>query len=240
MKTYWWFSYREKWFKVSAFGHETNISNHFCEKIGVLGLDLEDNDHLLNPIGVAERHCIVKTREPCRTNLYFTGSVRQSDDKIICWLVYLLTLSHLQKLYGIEWKNDKNEDWEGAYKEVVVACFRGTTRAFAERGWGTCHDNRSLSRESIPRSPVINKISVRFEMSTAMMIQIVVFWDVTLCSDAAPSSPWSWREHGPPKCWYPTSLHGVTTQKTTTWIKRVPQQWDGTVLCRKIVDAGVH
>jgi hypothetical protein len=30
---------------------------------------------------------------------------------------------------------------------------------------------------------------------------------------------WRWRQHGPPKHWYPTiSLHGVTIQKTTTWI----------------------
>jgi len=33
-----------------------------------------------------------------------------------------------------------------------------------------------------------------------------------------PSSlqPWRWRQHGSPKRWYPTTtLHGVTTQKTT-------------------------
>jgi hypothetical protein len=28
---------------------------------------------------------------------------------------------------------------------------------------------------------------------------------------------WQWRQHGPPKRWYPTiTLHGVTTQKTST------------------------
>jgi hypothetical protein len=33
------------------------------------------------------------------------------------------------------------------------------------------------------------------------------------------SSPWRWRQHGPPKRWYPTTtLHGVTTQKISTWI----------------------
>jgi hypothetical protein len=33
------------------------------------------------------------------------------------------------------------------------------------------------------------------------------------------TSPWRWRQHGPPKRWYlTTSLHGVITQKTTTWI----------------------
>jgi hypothetical protein len=30
--------------------------------------------------------------------------------------------------------------------------------------------------------------------------------------------PWRWRQHEPLKCWYPTTtLHGVTTQKTSTW-----------------------
>jgi hypothetical protein len=31
-------------------------------------------------------------------------------------------------------------------------------------------------------------------------------------------SPWRWRQHGALKRWYPTTtLHGVTTQKTSTW-----------------------
>jgi hypothetical protein len=31
--------------------------------------------------------------------------------------------------------------------------------------------------------------------------------------------PWRWKQHYPPKYWYPpTKLHGVTTQKTTIWI----------------------
>jgi len=30
--------------------------------------------------------------------------------------------------------------------------------------------------------------------------------------------PWRWRQHWPPTRWYPTTiLHGVITQKTTTW-----------------------
>jgi len=34
-----------------------------------------------------------------------------------------------------------------------------------------------------------------------------------------PSSGWSWRQHGIPKRWYPTTkLHGVTTQRTSTWM----------------------
>jgi len=33
------------------------------------------------------------------------------------------------------------------------------------------------------------------------------------------SRPWRWRQQGPLKRWYPTAiLHGVTTQKTSTWI----------------------
>jgi hypothetical protein len=33
------------------------------------------------------------------------------------------------------------------------------------------------------------------------------------------SEPWRWRQHGPLKLWYPTTtLHGLTTQKTLTWI----------------------
>jgi len=30
-------------------------------------------------------------------------------------------------------------------------------------------------------------------------------------------SAWRWRQHGPLKRWYPTILHGVTTQKIWTW-----------------------
>jgi hypothetical protein len=33
------------------------------------------------------------------------------------------------------------------------------------------------------------------------------------------TSPWRWRQHGTPKRWYPTTaLHGVKTQKVSTWI----------------------
>jgi hypothetical protein len=32
-------------------------------------------------------------------------------------------------------------------------------------------------------------------------------------------SPWRWRQRGPPKRWYlATTLHGITPQKTSTWI----------------------
>jgi hypothetical protein len=37
-------------------------------------------------------------------------------------------------------------------------------------------------------------------------------------------SPWRWRQHGPPKRWYPiTTLHSVRTQKTLTWF--TPPVW---------------
>jgi len=33
-------------------------------------------------------------------------------------------------------------------------------------------------------------------------------------------SEWRWRQQGPPKPWYPTpAVHGITIQKTLTWIK---------------------
>jgi len=67
-----------------------------------------------------------------------------------------------------------------------------------------------------------------------MMIQVVVFWVVTLCSNMVEhlcfKEPcclslqgeieystlyWRWRQQDPVKCWYPTtSLHGITMQKT--------------------------
>jgi len=35
----------------------------------------------------------------------------------------------------------------------------------------------------------------------------------------SPTSPWRWKQDGPPKRWYPTTtLNGVTTQNTSTWI----------------------
>jgi len=36
--------------------------------------------------------------------------------------------------------------------------------------------------------------------------------------------PWRRKQHGPLKRWYPTTIHGVTTQKTSTWI--TPQKYD--------------
>jgi len=66
----------------------------------------------------------------------------------------------------------------------------------------------------------------RFEDSTVVKIQDGVFWIVTSCDDVIwywnfgwpyysvfRTSPWKWRQHGPPKRWYTTSLHDVTIQK---------------------------
>jgi len=65
-------------------------------------------------------------------------------------------------------------------------------------------------------------------------IQVMAFSVSTLYSYVAeyqrfrrtllpPSSWWRWQ-HDCPELWYPTtSLHGVTTQKTTTWIL-IPMQ----------------
>jgi hypothetical protein len=61
----------------------------------------------------------------------------------------------------------------------------------------TCN---SLSR-TIPNANLWNR--------TTLVSQVEVFWVVT---------PWRRRQHGPPKRWHPTTtLHGVTTQKTSTW-----------------------
>jgi len=50
----------------------------------------------------------------------------------------------------------------------------------------------------------------------AMDIQAVVLWAMKPGSD--DFLYWRWRQHGPPKRWYPaTSIHGVTTQRTDIW-----------------------
>jgi len=45
--------------------------------------------------------------------------------------------------------------------------------------------------------------------------------DAVWCCGRVPTffSPWRWRQPGYPKCWYPiATLHGVTTQKNSTWM----------------------
>jgi len=50
------------------------------------------------------------------------------------------------------------------------------------------------------------------------------------------ASPWRWRQWGSPKRWHPTAtLHGITTQKSSTWVYLYPmpcqvpsQRWSST------------
>jgi len=43
-------------------------------------------------------------------------------------------------------------------------------------------------------------------------------WNISIQSPHYMVSSWRWRQHGPPKRWCPARiLHGVTTQKTSTW-----------------------
>jgi len=65
-------------------------------------------------------------------------------------------------------------------------------------------------------------IFASFESFTAMMFQVQVFWVMTSYSVVVG---WYQRfkgpccENGPLQRWYPTTtLHGVTTQKTSTWL----------------------
>jgi len=52
-------------------------------------------------------------------------------------------------------------------------------------------------------------------------IHVDVFWVMTPCSIMVGYQCWRWRQHGRLQRWYPTTpLHGITTQKTSTWIHR--------------------
>jgi len=46
---------------------------------------------------------------------------------------------------------------------------------------------------------------------TAVKREFVVFWIVAPCS--VMLQPWRWRQHGPPKRWYPTT----TVMLLTLW-----------------------
>jgi len=48
----------------------------------------------------------------------------------------------------------------------------------------------------------------RFDVFTAVNFQVEFFWVVT---------QWRWRQNWPLKRWFLTSLHSITTQKTSTW-----------------------
>jgi len=72
---------------------------------------------------------------------------------------------------------------------------------------------------------------MRFGISAAMKIQVMVFWVVTpcsyvvgyqrfgACSSETLVSPWKWRQQGPPKHRYTSpSLHSTSTHKTAAWL----------------------
>jgi len=68
------------------------------------------------------------------------------------------------------------------------------------------------------------KTKQKQRLKTAVKIQVQVFWVVTPCSVAVGyhrfqwPSPWRWRQQCPPKRRYPAAtVHGVTTQKTSTY-----------------------
>jgi len=76
-------------------------------------------------------------------------------------------------------------------------------------------------------SDTVNEEGARIEVFMVVKIEFTVFWVVALCSvmvgyqhyggpHCPNHQPSSWRQHSPPKCWYPTTmLHGASTQKTT-------------------------
>jgi len=62
-----------------------------------------------------------------------------------------------------------------------------------------------------------------FEVFTVVKIQLEVFQVVMSYSDVGGyqhfRGPFRWKQHGPLKYWYPTTTqHGITKQKTSTWI----------------------
>jgi len=68
--------------------------------------------------------------------------------------------------------------------------------------------------------PFHHCLGVRLENFTAMKVCVMVIWIVTTCTDTVGYQHFGeWRQrcrqYGPPKCWYPTSLHSIITQKTT-------------------------
>jgi len=71
-------------------------------------------------------------------------------------------------------------------------------------------------------------IELSFEAFTAVIFHFALFWVVTPCIGVVGyqrfrcscclylqfTSPWRWKQYGPPKRWYPaTALHGVTTRR---------------------------
>jgi len=64
-------------------------------------------------------------------------------------------------------------------------------------------------------------ISPDLRYSSQLWCHVVMWFYTSVSEDYAASiftSLWRWRQHGPPKCLYPTSLHSVTTLQTATWV----------------------
>jgi len=76
-----------------------------------------------------------------------------------------------------------------------------------------------MSRSWSKSSTLCNLLSAKFEVFTVMEIQVKVFCTVTVCTVMVRYDfTWRWRQHGPPKQWYPTTtIHSVTNHKTLTW-----------------------
>jgi len=69
-----------------------------------------------------------------------------------------------------------------------------------------------------------SKFNERFPVFTAVKIRILGFdtvqsWGRIPTFQGSIMPPWRWKQHGPPKRWYPTTIpQSVTTQKkTSTW-----------------------
>jgi hypothetical protein len=80
-----------------------------------------------------------------------------------------------------------------------------------------------LKQQYQSKVPIFHYVLCNRKKQTLWQIRVVVFWVVTPCSENLVASifrmKWRWRQHGPPKRRYPTTtLLGVTTQKTSTWI----------------------
>jgi hypothetical protein len=78
------------------------------------------------------------------------------------------------------------------------------------------------SYTSIPQYPFMSRCSVKTQGQLYLNLPPSTCREDTHREDSISptpaSSPWRWRQHGPPKRWYPTTtLHGVTIQNTSTW-----------------------
>jgi len=85
-------------------------------------------------------------------------------------------------------------------------------------------------------SSYVNNDDARFEVFTAVEMELMVCWFVAPCSVVVGYQrfggpcclrlqPWRWGKLCPPKRLYPTTtLHGATTQKTANYINEGVQR----------------